>query len=139
MASTFDEFLVLYMVVHRDDLESVNACGAFCPCLVSKDKAHVALRVKVDQAQESFKMICKNAAPDNGIMIRVAFSASAILRYTTTCVPTSHHAQMLSKRVWWNDNSGEDYGVWHFLGDLPIREDGMVRCTWDGVRDSTAM
>ena len=73
--------------------------------------------------------VWKLETADKGILIKVEFSQQAVKQLTTTYVPTAKFSPKLFKKVWWGDNSEEDYGVWHYLEDLPLFVEGMVLCT----------
>ena len=61
-------------------------------------------------------------------MLRVVFTPLGIAKFTTDNCGAEHDFQCrLSKKIW---RDGVDYGVWCFIGALPLRNDLMMsmRC-----------
>ena len=128
MALQEEPSLVLYLAMHKHDVASIKAGGEVPLRHVSPKKSTIGLRERLEDAVERYSLAFGPTAKEELAVLRVVFTSLGIAHYTTdNCGPTHHFQCRLSKKIW-NDNV--DYGVWHFIGALPLVKDSMMSVQW---------
>ena len=120
--------LVLYLALHKDDVATINK-GVEVPLrYVSPTKSTIGLRERLEDALHRYSLAFGPTAKEELAVLRVVFTSLGIAHYTTdNCGPTHDFQCRLSKKIW---NDDVDYGVWHFIGALPLVKDSMMSGQW---------
>ena len=120
--------LVLYLAVHKDDVACINQCGEVPLRLASPKRSTIGLREKMEDAVGRYCLAFGPTPKEELAVLRVVFTSLGIAHYTTdNCGPTHDFQCRLSKKIW---NDDVDYGVWHFIGALPLVKDSMMSVQW---------
>ena len=120
--------LVLYLAVHKDDVACIKARGEVPLRLASPKKSTIGLREKMEDAVERYCLAFGPTPKEQLAVLRVVFTPLGIAHFTTdNCGPSHDFQCRLSKKIW---KDGVDYGVWHFIGALPLRKDSMMSGQW---------
>ena len=120
--------LILYLAVHKDDVDCIKARGQVPLRYTSPKKSTIGLREKMEDVVERYSFAFGPTPTEQLAVLRVVFTPLGIAHYTTdNCGPLHDFQCRLSKKIW---RDGVDYGVWHFIGALPLRKDSMMSMQW---------
>ena len=112
--------LSLYLAVHKDDLDCIKAHDYVPLRFTSPGKSTIELCEKMEDAVKRYCWAFGPTPKDQLVLLQVVCTPLGIAHYTTdNCGPSHDFQCRLSKKIW---NDGVDYGVWHFIGDLPLRK-----------------
>ena len=114
--------LVLYVALPVIDKDVVAHYRCIPFRLATPGQFYVGLREKVDDAVDRFRQnkFFADLAKGPYVLFQVTFSVAGLAHYvSTTAGPDYHYAVMLAKHTY--RNSTQDYGAWHFQGDLPLQ------------------
>jgi hypothetical protein len=131
MTNTF----TVYLAVHTADMASCTAAGEVERRHVG-NRSYIGLRVTPEDAlvrarQGSWGVVDKHTYT----MLQICFTAAGFLHYATLPGgPQDHFAPVLSKKVY-HKGEEQDWNVWHFNMDLPLRAHGpngelWISTTW---------
>ena len=113
--------LALYVVLHKDDAEQMVRVQHLGSRHVSPSWPEIGLRQDPDQALERFKKIYGTVDHSLLVMGQVLFSADGIAKWATELTNQTHDFMpRLYKKTFRKQE--EDWGVWHFVGDLPLQD-----------------
>ena len=121
--------LILYLAVHKDDVDCIKKNSKVPTRFTSPKKPHIGLREKIPDALARYRLAFGSTTSNEFLVVmRVVFTPLGIAHFTTDNCGVEHHFQCrLSKKIW--EDCG-DYGVWHFIGDLPLADDSMMKIEW---------
>ena len=124
--------LTLYVAMHEEDAIHCMSHGSVPTRFVSPKKNIIGFRESPEAAVERYRYHCRRHTPmDQLSILRVTFSALGIAHYVTeTCNAEAYFSSRLSKQTFKGD---VDWGVWHFVGDLSLRESELLSHEWHRV------
>ena len=129
--------LILYLAVHRDDVDCIKSRGHVPLRFTSPKKSTIALREKMEDAVERYDLAFGPTPREQLAVLRIVLGPSVIAHFTTDNCGAEHDFQCrLSKKIW---TDGVDYGVWHFIGPLPLggdRSDPLMSMQWISMETS---
>ena len=116
--------LSLYLAVHKDDLDCIKAHDHVPLRFTSPGKSTIELCEKMEDAVKRYCWAFGPIPKEQLVLLQVVFTPLGIAHYTTENCGLPHNFQCrLSKKIW---NDGVDYGVWYFIGDLPLQKYSMM-------------
>ena len=117
--------LALYVVPHKDDAEQMVRVQHLSSRHVSPSWPEIGLRQESDQALERFEEIFDRVDRSVLVLVEVLFSAEGIAKWVTELTnQTYQFMPRFYKKSFRNQE--EDWGVWHFIGDLPLEDNTLV-------------
>ena len=120
--------LILYLAVHRDDVDCIKSCGRVPLRFTSPKQSTIGLREKMEDAVERYSLAFGPTPREQLAVLRIVLGPSGIAHFTTDNCGAEHDFQCrLSKKIW---TDGVDYGVWHFIGPLPLGSDRLMSMRW---------
>ena len=120
--------LILYLAVHRDDVECIESRGQVPLRFTSPNKFTIGLREKMEDAVERYDLAFGPTPREQLAVLRIVLTPLGIAHFTTDNCGVEHNYQCrLSKKIW---TDGVDYGVWHFIGPLPLGSDRLMSMRW---------
>ena len=120
--------LVLYLAVHKDDFDCIKKHGEVPLRYTSPKKSTIELCEKMEDALERYSLTFGPTPRASLAVLRLVLTPLDIAYCTTANCGVEHDFRCkLSKKIW---RDGVDYGVWCFIGALPLRNDLMMsmRC-----------
>jgi hypothetical protein len=124
--------LALYVVLHKDDAEQMVRVQHLSSRHVSPSWPEIGLRQDPDQALERFEKIFGTVDHSVLVLVEVLFSAHGIAKWATELTNQTHQFMpRLYKKTFWKQE--EDWGVWHFVGDLPLEDTTLVTVSFGPV------
>ena len=124
----------LYLVVHQDDFAGFQRTGSVQVRMVTPKHDYIGLRESLEEAMKRYRLTFGDKVPTSElVVVRVAFTETGFAHFASDICDASHFfCPRLSKKVF-NDSS-TDWGVWHFVGDLPLSQTEMLQVTWHRVQ-----
>ena len=117
--------LALYVILHQDDAEQMVRVQRLSCRHVSPSWPEIGLRQNPDQAVLRFEKIFGKVDHSVLVLVEVVFSAHGIAKWVTELQNQTHEFMpRLYKKSFRNQE--EDWGVWHFVGDLPLQDTTLV-------------
>ena len=117
--------LTLYLVLHKDDAELAFRVEQISTRHVSPSWPEIGLRQEPEQALERYKMIFGTVDHSSLVLCEILFSAAGIAKWATELSDKTYDFQpRLYKKAWRSQE--KDWGVWHFVGDLPLKDKDLV-------------
>lgn len=113
-----DAALTVFVSVGKADRGYFESHGKLRCGIVSPGRDYIGLLGKADDAQERQRKI-QGAA--DVCLIRVVFTSRGVAQYTTTIMGASAKFSSQLHKVTYSDDKG--WEVWHFVGDIPLREE----------------
>ena len=127
--------LALYVVLHKDDAEQMVRVQHLSSRHVSPSWPEIGLRQDPDQALERFEKIFGTVDHSVLVLVEVLFSAHGIAKWATELTNQTHQFMpRLYKKTFRKQE--EDWGVWHFVGDLPLQDTTLVKVVFRPVIDA---
>ena len=125
----------LWLVVHQDDFAGFQRSGSVQVRMVTPKKDYIGLRESPEEAFKRYQLIFGDKVPTAElVMVCVEFTETGFAHYASDICDASHFfCPRLSKKIF--DDSTTDWGVWHFIGDLPLTRTEMLRCTLHKVNE----
>ena len=118
-------YLALYVVLHNDDAEQMVRVRQLSTRHVSPSWPEIGLRQSPSQALERFEKIFGTVDHSVLVLVEVLFSAHGIAKWATELTNQTHQFMpRLYKKSFRKQE--EDWGVWHFVGDLPLEDTTLV-------------
>ena len=119
----------LYLVVHQDDFAGFQRTGSVQVRMVTPKNDYIGLRESLEEAMKRYRLTFGDKVPTSELaMVRVTFTETGFAHFATDICDASHFfCPRLSKKIF-NDPT-TDWGVWHFVGDLPLMQTEMLQCT----------
>ena len=118
-------YLALYVILHKDDAQQMVQVKQLSTRHVSPSWPEIGLRQQPSQAMERFEKIFGKHDPSYLVLVEVLFSAEGIAKWATELTnQTYQFMPRLHKKSFRNQE--EDWGVWHFVGDLPLEDNTLV-------------
>ena len=129
--------LILYLAVHRDDVDCIKSRGHVPLRFTSPKKSAIGLREDMEDAVKRYSLAFGSTPREELVVLQIFFTPLGIAHFTTNNCGAEHDFQCrLSKRIWTDD---VDYGVWHFIGPLPLggdRSDPLMSMQWISMETS---
>ena len=123
--------LTLFLVVHTDDVAHCQASGRVPTRFVSPKKNIIGLRERAEDAIERYRLNFGEIEKGKVIVLEVTFTSLGLAHFTTqTCGPANRFCSQLSKMTYGTD---VDWGVWHFIGDLPLDQPHFLVARWSEI------
>ena len=124
----------LYLVLHKDDAPYCDWQRFVPPRFVTPGKDTIGLRVTPEAAIERYRKIFGETVPTSSLFVLcLTFTEKGFAYFASDiCDETHYFCPRLSKRTY-NDTS-EDWGVWHFVGDLPLHDPELLQFSWKMVQ-----
>ena len=120
--------LILYLAVHRDDVDCIKRTSEVPLRYTSPRQSTIVLREKMEDAIERYCFTFGPTPKASLVVLQVVFTPLGIAHFTTDNCGAEHDFQCrLSKKIW---TDGVDYGVWHFIGPLPLGSDRLMSMRW---------
>ena len=112
--------LVLYIIIDKIDMPSIQASGILPLRYVSAGKDYIGLRENLQDALDRFKLCYSvEVNPIEHIALKFTFTALGLAHYTLQFGGSSSgYASVLRKKFFYLPV--RDWKVWHFFGDLPV-------------------
>ena len=125
----------LYLVVHQDDVPACERSGCVQVRLVTPGKDYIGLRVTPEAAMERYRKTFGDKVPTPELlMLCLNFTEKGFAHFASDICDQAHFfCPRLSKKTF-NDSS-TDWGVWHFVGDLPLSQTEMLQFTFHRVSE----
>ena len=125
--------LTLYGVLHADKVESCLVQGSVPTRYLTPEKNYIGLRKDAKAAIERYRQIFGENTPKNQLaFLEVHFTAEGVVRFVTeSCGPEDLFCSRLSKRTY--KDYSVDWGVWHFVGDLPLGNADLLTVSFASV------
>ena len=103
--------------------------------MVTPKKDYIGLRVTPDAAMERYRLTFGDKVPTTElVMLCVNFTEKGFAQFASDICDASHFfCPRLSKKTF--NDSTTDWGVWHFVGDLPLTQTEMLQCTLHKVNE----
>jgi len=120
-ASAADEVtLTLYLVLHQDDADTAVRLG-FVPSrhVTPWKPGLIGLRQDPLEARARYMKVFGETNLANLALFRLVFSSAGIARLSTQLTNAEHDFLPKLHKVKY-ERQNEDWGVWHFVGDLPL-------------------
>ena len=118
-------YLALYVILHKDDAKQMVDTQRLSTRHVSPSWPEIGLRQKPSEAMVRYEKIFGKYDPSNLVLVEVLFAAEGIAKWTTEWTNQTHQFMpRLYKKSFRNQE--EDWGVWHFIGDLPLEDNTLV-------------
>jgi len=118
-------YLPLYVILHKDDAQQMVDVQRLSSRHVSPSWPEIGLRQQPSEAMERFEKIFGKHDPSYLVLVEVLFSAEGIAKWVTELTnQTYQFMPRLYKKSFRNQE--EDWGVWHFVGDLPLEDNTLV-------------
>ena len=123
--------LTLYLVVHTDDVALCRASGSVPSRFVSPKKKIIGLRERAEDAIERYRLNFGEIEKEKLVLLQDIFTPLGLAYFTTqTCGPANRFCSQLSKKTYGTD---VDWGVWHFVGDLPLDQPHFLVASWSEI------
>ena len=123
--------LILYLAVHRDDVDCIRRTSEIPLRYTSPRQSTIVLREKMEDAIERYCFTFGPTPRASLVVLEILFTPLGIAYFTTQNCGAEHDWQCrLSKRFW---RDIVDYGIWHFIGALPLRKDSMMLMRWPSM------
>lgn len=121
--------LKLFLAVHEEDVDNMELAKNVPTRYVSPHKDVIGLREQPEQAVDRYRSIFKGDVPKSKLKIlEVTFTVLGIAVYSVgNCGAEHRFRPRLSKQVYGAD---VDWGVWHFIGDLPLNFGELLSYKW---------
>ncbi len=118
-------YLALYVILHKDDAQQMVDTQRLSTRHVSPSWPEIGLRQQPSEAMVRFEKIFGKHDPSNLVLVEVLFAAEGIAKWATELTNQTHQFMpRLYKKSFRNQE--EDWGVWQFIGDLPLEDDTLV-------------
>ncbi len=111
--------LRLYLVLHKDDAETAVRTGFVAARHVTPKWDVIGLRQNPEEARKRYLKVFGETADASLVLLECFFSAAGIVRFTLELTDAAHDFLPRLHKVQFA-NQAEDWGVWHFVGDLPL-------------------
>ena len=127
----------LYVVVHEDDFSTCERDGCLPSLRVNPGKDYISLRVSPEAAMERYRQTFGATVPTEKLLVLcLNFTEKGFAHFASDICDQAHFfCPRLSKKV--VNDSCTDWGVWHFVGDLPMIQNEFVQVSWQRVFDVT--
>ena len=89
----------------------------------------IGLRQDPLEARARYMKVFGETNLANLVLFRLAFSSAGIARLTTQLTNAEHDFMPKLHKVKYA-RQDEDWGVWHFVGDLPLNSPGTTTWSW---------
>ena len=123
--------------MHRDDVDCIESRGEVPLRFTSPKKSAIGLREDMEDAVKRYSLAFGSTPREELVVLQIFFTPLGIAHFTTDNCGAEHGFQCrLSKRIWTDD---VDYGVWHFIGPLPLggdRSDPLMSMQWISMETS---
>ena len=125
----------LYLVVHQDDVPGCERSGCVQVRMVTPGKDYIGLRVTPEAAMERYRLTFGDKVPTTELlMLCFNFTEKGFAHFASDiCDASQFFCPRLFKKTF--NDSTTDWGVWHFIGDLPLTRTEMLRCTLHKVNE----
>jgi len=135
--------LTLYLVLHRDDAVTCQRVGFVSHRHVSPWKPGViGLRQDPQEARARYFQVFreKNQQAENNqqahlVLFKLVFSSAGIARLTTEMTNEEHDFLPKLHKVKYA-RQDKDWGVWHFVGDLPLNSPETMTWSWSRMEET---
>ncbi len=128
-------YLALYVVLHKDDAQQMVQVQRLSTRHVSPSWPEIGLRQDPDQALERFKKIFGTVDHSFLVLVEVLFSAAGIAKWATELTDQTHEfMSRIYKKTFRKQE--KDWGVGHFVGDLPLQDTTLVKVVSRPVSDA---
>ena len=121
----------------KDDFDCSKRHGQVPLRYTSPKKSTIELCEKMEDALERYSLTFGPTPRASLAVLRVVFTPLGIDSCTTDNCGAEHDFQCrLSKKIW---TDGVDYGVWHFIGPLPLggdRSNPLMSMQWISMETS---
>ena len=119
----------LYIVLARADRAVVEGMQRV-PLRYAGQHPYVGLRARPSDAVRRYNLTFPGGvSPEAHVMLELVFTTAGLARYCTEATEEAHgFVPRLTKRVYYD--GGRDWGVWHFIGDLPLGEEEYIIPAW---------
>ena len=122
----------LYLVVFFFGAGFERSCSVQVR-MVNPGKDYIGLRVTPEAAMERYRLTFGDKVPTTElVMLCVNFTEKGFAHFASDICDASHFfCPRLSKKTF--NDSTTDWGVWHFVGDLPLTQTEMLHLTFHRV------
>ena len=123
----------LYLVVHQDDFAGFQRTGSVQVRMVTPRHDYIGLRESLEEAMKRYRLTFGDKVPTSELaVVRVEFTQAGFAHFGSDICEASHFfCPRLSKKIY--NDSTTDWGVWHFIGDLPLNRQELVVCTLHNI------
>ena len=125
----------LYLVVHQDDFAGFERTGCVQVRMVTPKNDYIGLRESLEEAMKRYRLTFGDKVPTSElVMVCVNFTETGFAHFASDICDASHFfCPRLSKKTF--NDSTTDWGVWHFVGDLPLTRTEMLLCTLHTINE----
>ena len=126
--------LTLYLVIAKAGIEVV-VTTAKVPLRCAGVHSYVGLRQRpVDAVHRCNASFPGGVSAGTHVLLSLTFTTKGIARYCTETTDAAHgFVPVLAKQVY--ADTSRDWGVWHFIGDLPLDEPNHIIPVWRDITD----
>ena len=137
MSSSFTPTgMTFFKVVTKVDQPGIETDGFLHVKRAGPDAGYIGLRETVEDALERTELFHDKVSKASHCVLQVTFSALGLAFYTKENSGPDHYFKpMLNKKIF---NASADWGVWHFMGDMPLNAvdnagNPLITCSWFGI------
>ena len=125
----------LYLVVHQDDFAGFERSGSVQVRMVTPKKNYIGLRESFEEAMKRYRLTFGDKVPTSElVMLCVNFTETGFAHFASDiCDASDFFCPRLPKKTF--NDSTTDWGVWHFVGDLPLTRTEMLLCTLHTINE----
>ena len=125
----------LYLVVHQDDFAGFERSCSVQVRMLTPGKDYIGLRVTPEAAMERYRQTFGATVPTEKLLVLcLNFTEKGFAHFASDICDQAHFfCPRLSKKTF--NDSTIDWGVWHFVGDLPLSQTEMLQFTFHRVSE----
>ena len=116
---TASEGLTLYTFIPKAEQPLVAAEGCLRMKRAGRDAWRIGLRTSVQDALDRASHFNAHVSKHTHCVLQIHFSSLGLAYYTTTTPGSDFNFKPTLYKKQFNDRHN-DWGVWHFLGDMPL-------------------
>ena len=115
--------LTLYLVIHAEEQVYSVDVNQIVARINHPQKLYIGLRESRDEAISRVEQIhTRDFQLPMFVLLKISFTSLGVAHYTTNLADVDHcFAPILHKQTY-NDKT-QDWGVWHFHGNMPLRQE----------------
>ena len=122
--------MTLYGVLHEDNVEKCQQQREVPTQVMSGDRNYIGFRTTLEDAIIRYRQIFGKDRPKNELaVLEVHFTIQGVVQFVTESCNSEHFfCPRLSKRTYRDES--RDWGVWHFVGPLPLDNADLLTVEW---------
>ena len=131
MESTKTTEQTFCLVMSDDARKAAENSGHVSPGADGRE--YVGLRKFLENAIERCQLTAGAQLAGTHWLLRLTFTTEGLARYCTVCTGHSQrYVPRLAKHMF--ADSATDWEVWHFTGELPLKQPDLIRIEWEAIQ-----